>query len=175
MKTICKMLPAASAAALLTMTVAQAHHSFAMFDREQEIVKTGTVVRWAFNNPHSWLYLNVKNDDGSETSVELRRLGAAVVDSTRHHGRHLRARRYGHVHVLPAARRPSRRRHRLGEARGWPIHQPRRRRLRRQRAERQPLEGLAREGLHVESRRRESAVAAPNTRAGAARPARSLA
>jgi Family of unknown function (DUF6152) len=28
---------------------------------------TGTVVRWAFNNPHSWLYLNVKNKDGSET------------------------------------------------------------------------------------------------------------
>jgi hypothetical protein len=24
-------------------------------------------VRWAFNPPHSWLYLNVKNGDGSET------------------------------------------------------------------------------------------------------------
>src|SRR4026207_1393815 len=62
-----KLLPAASAAALLFMTAAEAHHSFAMFDRDQEIVKTGTVVRWAFNNPHSWLYLNVKNADGSET------------------------------------------------------------------------------------------------------------
>ena len=66
MKTISTLLPAA-AAALLTITAAQAHHSFAMFDRDQEIVKTGTVVRWAFNNPHSWLYLNVKNEDGSET------------------------------------------------------------------------------------------------------------
>ena len=62
-----KLLPAASAAALLFMTAAEAHHSFAMFDRDQEIVKTGTVVRWAFNNPHSWLYLNVKNPDGTET------------------------------------------------------------------------------------------------------------
>ena len=67
MKTIRGLLPAASAAALLFMTAAQAHHSFAMFDRDQEIVKTGTVVRWAFNNPHSWLYLNVKNADGTET------------------------------------------------------------------------------------------------------------
>ena len=66
MKTTFKLLPA-SAAVLMTMTAAEAHHSFAMFDRDQEIVKTGTVVRWAFNNPHSWLYLNVKNDDGSDT------------------------------------------------------------------------------------------------------------
>jgi hypothetical protein len=44
MKSILKLLPAASAA-LLTMTVAEAHHSFAMFDRAQEIVKTGTVGR----------------------------------------------------------------------------------------------------------------------------------
>lgn len=60
-------LMAGAAAALLTMTVAEAHHSFAMFDRDQEIVKTGTVVRWAFNNPHSWLYVNVKNADGTDT------------------------------------------------------------------------------------------------------------
>ena len=46
---------------------ASAHHSFAMFDRSIEKVVTGSVVRWAFNNPHSWLYVNVKNKDGSET------------------------------------------------------------------------------------------------------------
>src|SRR6187551_2424413 len=67
MNTIRKLLPAASAAALLYLTAAEAHHSFAMFDRDQEIVKTGTVARWAFNVPHSWLYLNVKNPDGTET------------------------------------------------------------------------------------------------------------
>jgi hypothetical protein len=53
-------------AAVLT-TSAGAHHSFAMFDRSIEKVVTGTVVRWAFNAPHSWLYLNIKNADGSET------------------------------------------------------------------------------------------------------------
>jgi Family of unknown function (DUF6152) len=55
------------AAGLMVAMVAEAHHSFAMFDRNTEIVKSGTIVRWAFNNPHSWLYLNIKNPDGTET------------------------------------------------------------------------------------------------------------
>jgi hypothetical protein len=62
-----KLLSAVLAGAVLSGTAAQAHHSFSMFDRETEIVKSGTVVRWAFNNPHSWLYVNVKEDDGTET------------------------------------------------------------------------------------------------------------
>jgi Family of unknown function (DUF6152) len=66
MKRSIGLLTAASAA-LLAVTAARAHHSFAMFDRSVEKVATGTVVRWAFNNPHSWLYMNVKNDDGTET------------------------------------------------------------------------------------------------------------
>jgi hypothetical protein len=67
MKTAFSVLPVALAASLLTVSVAKAHHSFAMFDRSIERVVTGTVVRWAFNAPHSWLYLNIKNKDGSET------------------------------------------------------------------------------------------------------------
>ena len=62
-----QLLAMGVAAGLLTAAVAEAHHSFAMFDRNTEIVKSGTIVRWAFNNPHSWLYLNVKNADGTET------------------------------------------------------------------------------------------------------------
>ena len=54
-------------AVLLTASVVSAHHSFAMFDKTVEKVATGKVVSWAFNNPHSWLYINVKNKDGSET------------------------------------------------------------------------------------------------------------
>lgn len=58
---------AALAGALLVATTAYAHHSFTQFDRETEVVKTGKVVRWAFNNPHSWLYINIENEDGTET------------------------------------------------------------------------------------------------------------
>ena len=67
MKRAFSLLPAVLIASLLTASVAIAHHSFAMFDRSVEKVVTGTVVRWTFNTPHSWLYLNVKNTDGSET------------------------------------------------------------------------------------------------------------
>ncbi len=60
-------LPLALAAGLLTMTAAvDAHHSFTQFDRTREYLQTGTVVRWAFNNPHSWLYLNIADEDGNE-------------------------------------------------------------------------------------------------------------
>lgn len=60
-------IASAAVIGMLAVGGAQAHHSFAMFDRSLEEVKTGTVVRWAFNNPHSWLYMNVKNADGTET------------------------------------------------------------------------------------------------------------
>jgi uncharacterized protein DUF6152 len=51
----------------MLVSAAQAHHSFSMFDRDTQRVLTGTVERWAFNNPHSWLYINVKNNDGTNT------------------------------------------------------------------------------------------------------------
>ena len=48
----------------LVSGAALAHHSFSMFDRETEMVLTGTVERWAFNNPHAWLYINVFDENG---------------------------------------------------------------------------------------------------------------
>jgi hypothetical protein len=67
MKTTFRLLTGALVASLLTASAAMAHHSFAMFDRSIEKVTTGTVARWQFNAPHSWLYLNVKNADGTQT------------------------------------------------------------------------------------------------------------
>jgi hypothetical protein len=45
-----------------------AHHSFAMFDRTQEIVMEGTVERWAYNSPHVALYIT--NRDGELWAFE---------------------------------------------------------------------------------------------------------
>ena len=67
MKTALRVPLAVLVAAFLMSAVAFAHHSFAMFDRSVEKVITGTVARWQFNSPHSWLYINVKNPDGTET------------------------------------------------------------------------------------------------------------
>lgn len=52
--------------ALLGIATTQAHHSFSMFDRETEMMLTGTVERWAFSNPHAWLYIKVKDENGNE-------------------------------------------------------------------------------------------------------------
>ena len=43
-----------------------AHHSFAAeFDDKQPVKLDGTVIKFDFMNPHSWIYLDVKNQDGA--------------------------------------------------------------------------------------------------------------
>src|SRR5579871_5727067 len=45
-----------------------AHHSFsAEFDASRPIKLRGTVTQWELVNPHSWIHLDVKNEDGTVT------------------------------------------------------------------------------------------------------------
>jgi hypothetical protein len=77
-----------SAAAISSAATAMAHHSFTEFDRETERITTGTVVRWEFNNPHSWLRVNIPNEDGTETlwsfegSGPTSLIGRGIIGST---------------------------------------------------------------------------------------------
>jgi Family of unknown function (DUF6152) len=51
-----------------------AHHSFgAEFDLDKPITLHGTAVKWEMINPHGYITLDVKNDDGTVTrwSVEM--------------------------------------------------------------------------------------------------------
>ena len=41
-----------------------AHHSFAPFDLTKEKTITGTVSRFEWTNPHSWIWVDVPNEKG---------------------------------------------------------------------------------------------------------------
>jgi hypothetical protein len=66
-------MPAASAAAIIsvlsfTSLPAIAHHSFAMFDQTQTVTMTGTVTRFDWLNPHTWLYVAAVDAGGNEVT-----------------------------------------------------------------------------------------------------------
>jgi hypothetical protein len=47
---------------------ANAHHSFAAeFDADQPVTLHGKIVKMEWLNPHTWLHLDVQNDDGTTT------------------------------------------------------------------------------------------------------------
>jgi hypothetical protein len=67
----------------------EAHHSFAAeFDSKKPVTVQGVVTKARFVNPHAWLYLDVKNQDGSVTNwgfefgtpIVLRNRGVAKED-----------------------------------------------------------------------------------------------
>ena len=55
----------------LTAGPTLAHHSFAMFDRDNQIDLEGVVQEFRFTNPHTFIYLVVKQDDGSTVTWSL--------------------------------------------------------------------------------------------------------
>ncbi|MGH9254107.1 MAG: DUF6152 family protein [Vicinamibacterales bacterium] len=57
-------------ALLFTVVVAPAaaHHSHSMFDTSREVPITGTVTDYSYRNPHVFLYLDVKGEDGQVAS-----------------------------------------------------------------------------------------------------------
>ena len=76
---------AALVLAALVAPLAHSHHSAAMFDDQVVLTLKGTVTRFDYLNPHSWLYVNVENEDGTVTEwgfeldapPRLRRIGVS--------------------------------------------------------------------------------------------------
>jgi hypothetical protein len=56
-----------------------AHHSFAMFDRTKVVSLKGTVREFQWTNPHSWVQLVVKNDQGVAEEWALEALSPNVL------------------------------------------------------------------------------------------------
>jgi Family of unknown function (DUF6152) len=46
-------------------SLALAHHSFSMFDQSKKVTLSGKVVEVQWTNPHVWIFVDVKKDDGS--------------------------------------------------------------------------------------------------------------
>jgi hypothetical protein len=63
-----KILAGAFGALMLTAAPSFAHHSAVMFDETKEITVKGTVKEFQYTNPHSWLLVDVKGDDGIVTT-----------------------------------------------------------------------------------------------------------
>ncbi|MBT2134187.1 hypothetical protein KK137_07580 [Croceibacterium sp. LX-88] len=58
-----------SLAVALVPSATLAHHSFSSeFDVQRPVTVEGLVTKSQFVNPHSWIYLDVKNQDGSTTN-----------------------------------------------------------------------------------------------------------
>jgi hypothetical protein len=58
----------AGMSAMLTVAPLWAHHSFAAEFDDKKVVKLhGTVTKMEWVNPHAWIHVLVKNDDGTET------------------------------------------------------------------------------------------------------------
>jgi len=54
---------------LLASAPLWAHHSFsAEFDSSRPVKLRGTVTQWELVNPHSWIHMDVKNEDGTVTN-----------------------------------------------------------------------------------------------------------
>ena len=64
-KAVFSGIVAAMAAGVVTLT---AHHSFAPFDITTTKTITGTVSRFEWTNPHTWIWVDVPNDQGGTDS-----------------------------------------------------------------------------------------------------------
>lgn len=61
----------------LAMAPAFAHHSFAQYDQTKVSEVEGTVQKFEWSNPHSWLFIRVPSESGAEVTYgfELQSVG----------------------------------------------------------------------------------------------------
>ncbi len=68
-----------AAALLLSVGQAPAHHSGAIFDRSRTVTLEGTIVEYQFENPHVWIEVLVRGDEGDATQWSIEGEGRATM------------------------------------------------------------------------------------------------
>lgn len=63
-----KALIMAASLIATSATAVFAHHSAAMFDHDKLVEVEGVVREFQYTNPHSWLLIDVTNEDGTVTT-----------------------------------------------------------------------------------------------------------
>ena len=67
-------------ALFLATTLVQAHHSFsAVYDGNKPITLRGIVSKLGWSNPHSFIYIDVKNPNGQVVTWEIESAGASTL------------------------------------------------------------------------------------------------
>lgn len=69
----------ASLSLLLTASISNAHHGLANFDLNTDITVQGKIADIALINPHSWIYVDVSNADGSSSQWKCELRGGTVL------------------------------------------------------------------------------------------------
>ena len=64
MRTLIRIDFLVGVAAFVLSNLSLAHHSHSMFDHSEEVSVTGTVTKFSFRNPHVFLFIDVKNENG---------------------------------------------------------------------------------------------------------------
>ena len=67
---------------LLLSSAAFAHHSFAMYDNDNQIKLQGSVAHFQWTNPHVYIELMVKQTDGSEKHWSIECANPGILNRT---------------------------------------------------------------------------------------------
>jgi cell division FtsZ-interacting protein ZapD len=81
-KRLCLITTGTALCVILAAGVAQAHHAFAAeYDARKPVTLRGTVSRVEWINPHSWIHIDVKKNDGSVERWMIEAAGPAALQS----------------------------------------------------------------------------------------------